>query len=66
MDNKDISQKLLDASNHISNQSRKGGADWVIVSGEGLGYLNRVIEEQIHRNRLKQRILKINHLKSKI
>jgi hypothetical protein len=67
MENKKLVQKILNAANYISNAARKGSGDWITVSSsEGLKYLNKAIEDQKQREILKQRKLKIEHLKNKI
>ena len=61
-----LSQKILDAANIIAGKSRKGGANHVIVSAQLAQTMFEIIEEQEHRERVRQRRLKIEKLRSKI
>ena len=60
-----LSQKVLDAANIIAGKSRKGGANHMIVSSELAQTMLEVIEEQEHKQRVKERRLKIEKLISK-
>ena len=59
-----LSQKILDAANIIAGKSRRGKGNWMVVSPEYGRQLLEIIEEQEHKERVKQRRLKIEKLKN--
>lgn len=61
-----LSQKILDAADIIAGKSRRSRADQMIVSKELADTMIKIFEEQEHRERVKQRRLKIEKLKNGI
>jgi len=66
LSNKELAQKITDAANIIAGKARRGPGDYMIVSSELAQTMLDVLEEQRHRERMKQRRLKIEKLRSKI
>ena len=57
-------QKIKDAANIIAGKARRSPADYMIVSKELADTLTEVYEEQKHRQRLKERRLKIEKIRN--
>ena len=61
-----LSQKILDAANIIAGKSLRGSADYMIVSAELAQTMLEIVEEQEHRQRIKERRLKIEKIRNEI
>lgn len=57
-------QKIKDAANIIAGKSHRGPADYMIVSRELADTMIEIFEEREHKQRLKERRLKIEKLKN--
>lgn len=63
---KTLEQKILDAAEIISKAGRRGNGDWVVVSLEYGTLLKEALEEEAHRQILKERALKIEKIRNTI
>jgi hypothetical protein len=59
-----LSEKILQAADIISKAGTKGNGNWVIASPEYGRMLNEIIEEEEHKQKIKERRLKIEKLRN--
>ncbi len=64
--NEKLYQHILDAANIIDNQNRKGSANHIIVSANIVQAIQQYEEEEERRRLLRERILKLEKIKSKL
>ena len=61
-----LNKKILEAAEVIQKAGIRGKGDWMVVSPEFGKQLQEVLDEEQHKQRIKERRLKIEKLRSKI
>ena len=62
----EICDKIQKASIILNKLGRTGSANWVVATQEIGTTLNKLVEEEEYKEKMRQRILKIEKLKNKI